>query len=102
MRLGPFFRVIGALLYGFIGWELGIALAGTMELTTQTWQIIVPSTVAGLLFGLIFAPWIITAPAVLWRMKVMTGSSLLHRSAPEPPRSLGKGPAVPHRVRLLP
>jgi uncharacterized protein YacL len=63
MRLGPFFRVIGALLYGFIGWELGIALAGTMELTTQTWQIIVPSTVAGLLFGLIFAPWIITAPA---------------------------------------
>ena len=34
MRLGPIFRVLGALLYGFIGYELGIALVGSFELTS--------------------------------------------------------------------
>ena len=29
MQLGPLFRLFGTLIYGFIGWELGVALAQT-------------------------------------------------------------------------
>ncbi len=54
MRLSPLFRLAGAILYGFIGWELGIALAGTTELTSESWQIIVPSPWLGQLLDL---PW---------------------------------------------
>lgn len=63
MRLGPLFRVIGALLYGFIGYELGVALAGTFVLTAQTAPIIWSATLAGALLGFLLAPWLLIAPA---------------------------------------
>ncbi len=63
MRLGPLFRLIGTILYGFIGWEIGITIVGTTDLTTETWQIVVPATLIGAAFGFIFAPWLVIAPA---------------------------------------
>jgi rRNA-processing protein FCF1 len=39
MRLNTLFRLLGTVLYGFIGWEIGITLVGTTELNTATWQI---------------------------------------------------------------
>ncbi|MEM7531883.1 MAG: PIN domain-containing protein [Chloroflexota bacterium] len=63
MRLGPFFRVLGALVYGFIGWELGVALARTDVVTTESWQIIWPSMLVGAAIGFFLAPLIIIAPA---------------------------------------
>jgi len=63
MRLGPLFRLLGTILYGFIGWEIGITLVGTTELNTETWRIIVPATLLGAAFGFLLAPWLVIAPA---------------------------------------
>lgn len=63
MRLGPVFRVLGALLYGFVGYYLGVALAGTYELTAGTAPIIWGGMFAGGLAGYLLAPWILIAPA---------------------------------------
>ena len=63
MRLGPFFRVLGTLVYGFIGWELGVALAKTNELTTESARWIIPAALIGALFGYLLAPWLVIAPA---------------------------------------
>ena len=63
MRLGMLFRLLGTLLYGFIGYELGLALAGTAELTSQTAWIIWGCTFAGAAFGYALTPWLIIAPA---------------------------------------
>ncbi len=67
MRIGQLFRPLGAVVYGLIGWELGVALAATRELTTISAPIILPFAIVGLLFGFFFAPWIITAPVVAAR-----------------------------------
>jgi uncharacterized protein YacL len=63
MRLAPLLRVLGTLVYGFIGWELGVALAQTNELNTDSMWYIVPSSLIAAALGYIFAPWIIIAPA---------------------------------------
>jgi len=63
MRLAPLFRVLGTLVYGFIGWELGVALAQTNELTTDSARYIVPATLICGAFGYFLAPWIVIAPA---------------------------------------
>ena len=56
MRFGPLLRVLGTALYGLIGWELGVALARTPELTTESWKYIVLFTLLGAAFGLWLAP----------------------------------------------
>lgn len=63
MRLGPVFRVLGALLYGFVGYYLGVAMVGTYELTSGTAPIIWGAMFAGALLGYLLAPWILIAPA---------------------------------------
>ena len=63
MRLNTLFRLLGTVLYGFIGWEIGITLVGTTELNTSTWQIIIPATLIGAIFGFVLAPWLVIAPA---------------------------------------
>ncbi|CAN5545443.1 PIN/TRAM domain-containing protein [soil metagenome] len=63
MRLAPLFRVLGTLVYGFIGWELGVALARTNELNTDSARYIVPATIFCGALGYFLAPWIVIAPA---------------------------------------
>lgn len=63
MRLSPVFRLLGALVYGFIGYELGIALTGTDQLTSWSAPTIWGPMFAGALLGYFLAPWIIIAPA---------------------------------------
>jgi uncharacterized protein YacL len=63
MRLGPLFRLLGTILYGFIGWEIGITIVGTTDFNTETWQIIVACTLLGAVFGFVLAPWLVIAPA---------------------------------------
>lgn len=63
MRLGPLFRVLGTLLYGFIGYELGIALAGTTILNSQNVWVIWGATLVGAILGFILSPWLVSAPA---------------------------------------
>ena len=63
MRIGPVFRVIGALVYGLIGYYLGLTLTGTSEVNTWTAPIIWGSMFGGALLGYFLSPWIIIAPA---------------------------------------
>jgi len=63
MRLSPVLRLLGALVYGFVGYELGIALTGTEQLTNWTAPMIWGPMFAGALLGYFLAPWIIMAPA---------------------------------------
>ena len=63
MRLAPLFRVLGTLVYGFVGWELGVALARTNELTTASARYILPATLIGAVLGYVLSPWIVIAPA---------------------------------------
>lgn len=63
MRLGPLFRLLGTILYGFIGWEIGVVIVGTNDFNTDTWRVIVPCTVIGAVFGFALAPWLVIAPA---------------------------------------
>ncbi|MCX6044605.1 MAG: PIN domain nuclease [Chloroflexi bacterium] len=63
MRLASLFRVLGTLVYGFIGWELGVALARTNELNTDSARYIVPATILCAALGYFLAPWIVIAPA---------------------------------------
>jgi uncharacterized protein YacL len=63
MRLTPLFQILGTLVYGFIGWELGVALARTSDLTTDSARYIVPCALLGAALGYILSPWIVIAPA---------------------------------------
>lgn len=63
MRFKFLFRLIGALLYGFIGYELAIAFLGTFELTSASAAIIWGATLAGAMLGFLLAPWLVIAPA---------------------------------------
>ena len=63
MRLNPVFRLLGALVYGFIGYELGLAITGTPQLTNWTAPTIWAPMFIGALLGYYLAPWIVIAPA---------------------------------------
>ena len=63
MRLTPLFRVLGALLYGIVGYYLGVSVAGTYQLTTASIPVVWSATIAGMLLGYFLAPWLIIAPA---------------------------------------
>ena len=67
MRLGPLFRVLGTLLYGFIGYELGIALAGTTQITSSNALQIWGATGIGAVIGFFLSPWLVMAPAMAAR-----------------------------------
>lgn len=63
MRFEPLLRVLGALVYGFVGWELGMALAQTADLTTESALYVVPATLLCGVLGYLLAPWLVIAPA---------------------------------------
>lgn len=68
MGLGPLFRVLGALLYGIVGYYLGVALAGTYSLTLYSGV----GAAAGMAFGYLLAPWLVIAPARAARSSLRT------------------------------
>lgn len=63
MRLGPVFRVLGALVYGLIGYYFGLTLTGTREITTWTAPVIWGAMFGGAILGYLLSPWIVIAPA---------------------------------------
>jgi uncharacterized protein YacL len=50
-------------LYGFIGFEIGVVLARTPELAINSWMLVIPFTLFGAAFGFLLAPWLVRAPA---------------------------------------
>ena len=63
MRFAPVLRVLGTLVYGFIGWELGVALARTNSITSESAKYILPATLVGAVLGYVLSPWLVVAPA---------------------------------------
>ncbi len=63
MRLAPLFGVLGALLYGIVGYYLGVSIVGTYQLTTASGPVVWTATIAGMVLGYFLAPWLIIAPA---------------------------------------
>lgn len=59
MGMYPLFRILGALLYGIIGYYVGVAYAGTYSLTAYS----LAGAAAGMAFGYLLAPWLVIAPA---------------------------------------
>ncbi len=72
MRFSILFRLIGALIYGFVGYELAIALEGSLELTTESAPIIWAATLGGALLGFLLSPWLVIAPAKAARNALRT------------------------------
>jgi uncharacterized protein YacL len=63
MRFGPLLRILGTLVYGFIGWELGVALARTRTVTAESMWVLFPAAIIGGILGFFLSPWIVIAPA---------------------------------------
>lgn len=63
MGFSPVLRVLGALVYGLIGYYLGVALVNTYDLTTASAPTIWTATIAGGALGYLLSPWIVIAPA---------------------------------------
>lgn len=62
MRINALLRVIGTLLYGFVGYELGVVIAGTTDLNTSTAPTIWGATAIGAVLGYFLSPWLVMAP----------------------------------------
>ncbi len=63
MRFHALLRVLGTLVYGFVGYEIGVVITGTGELTTATAPILWGATIVGGLLGFLLSPWLVIAPA---------------------------------------
>lgn len=64
MRLRPVLRVVGALIYGFIGYEIGLIIVNSTTLTQNgDVAVLVSGTLLGALLGFFLAPWLVYKPA---------------------------------------
>ncbi len=57
------FRIIGLILFGIIGWQLGTIWAGTSALTAQSLRYILPLTAVFGIIGALITPSLIARPA---------------------------------------
>lgn len=64
MRPRPILRVVGAVIYGFLGFELGVIITNSVALSPPTVTAALWSgTLLGVLLGFFLAPWLVAAPA---------------------------------------
>jgi uncharacterized protein YacL len=64
------FRLIGFILFGIIGWQVGIRWAGTSTIDSTSLRLIAPATAVGALLGALITPYITTRPALLMRRTI--------------------------------
>jgi uncharacterized protein YacL len=57
------FRIIGLILFGIIGWQLGTIWAGTTDINSVSLRYILPLTILGATIGAIITPALIIRPA---------------------------------------
>lgn len=70
MSTSLFFRIIGLIVFGIIGWQVGTLIAGSSELTSDTLRWTIPMTALGALIGAIITPWLTLRPAAFMRRVV--------------------------------
>ena len=64
------FRILGFIVFGLIGWQVGVMWAGTSELNSISWRYVLPLTIAGAAIGALIAPWLTTRPAAWLRRSI--------------------------------
>ena len=57
------FRILGLIVFGIIGWQLGTIWAGTSQLSITSLRYILPLAAVGAVLGALVAPWLTTRPA---------------------------------------
>ncbi len=72
MRFESLLRVLGTLVCGFIGWEIGLVLADTEQLTAESAFYVLPATLIGGILGYGLTPWSVIAPARSLRSSLCT------------------------------
>jgi uncharacterized protein YacL len=82
MTADIFFRILGFIIFGIIGWLVGTILAGTTDLNAVSMRYILPLAVVGGAIGAFVAPWLTTRPAVWLRKEIgeLTAAQLLAAS----------------------
>jgi len=64
MRPRPFLRVVGAVIYGFLGYEIALVITNSFQFAPDTVTATLWSgTLLGVLLGFFLAPWLVAAPA---------------------------------------
>lgn len=73
------FRILGLIVFGIIGWQLGTIWAGTSQLSVTSLRYILPLTAVGAVLGALTAPWLTTRPAQWLRHTIgeLTAAQLL-------------------------
>ncbi len=70
MSANLFFRILGLIIFGIIGWEIGTVWAGTSDLNPTSLRYIAPSAAFGALIGALIAPFLTTRPASFIRQAI--------------------------------
>ncbi|HEY64275.1 MAG TPA: TRAM domain-containing protein [Caldilineae bacterium] len=63
-------RIIGLIVFGLIGWQVGAVITGSPSLTSGSAHWIIPSTAIGALIGALIAPWLILEPAAFMKRTI--------------------------------
>jgi uncharacterized protein YacL len=73
------FRVIGLIIFGIIGWQLGMVWANTTEVTVSSLKYVIPLAIVGAIVGVLIAPWLTTRPGawVIRLVRETTAAQLL-------------------------
>ncbi len=70
MNASLFFRIIGLIVFGLIGWQVGIVLTGSSSPTSESLRWLFPLTAFGALIGALIAPWLTIKPAALMKRTI--------------------------------
>jgi len=63
MRADPLLRLVGGLIYGFIGYEVALVLGNTIFLDWPRAMLLAGGAITGMVLGILFARWLVYAPA---------------------------------------
>lgn len=58
-----FFRIVGLIVFGLIGWQVGVVFTGSSSFTPESARWIIPLTALGALIGALIVPWLTLEPA---------------------------------------
>jgi uncharacterized protein YacL len=74
-----FFRVLGLILFGIVGWVAGTVWANSTDFNATTARYILPLSAVGAVVGALIAPWLTTRPAawVKTAIRDLTAAQLL-------------------------
>ncbi len=65
-----FVRIIGLIVFGLIGWQIGVVITGSSSWTAESARWFIPLTTIGALIGALIAPWLTLEPAAFMKRTI--------------------------------